>query len=352
MQAQTIMLPIVYRYLLLLLVLLLGFTFTTTVASACLSPVFRGRCFRNALNVARLSVRTGAVSALRSRQLNTGTGIAIPGGHAAAAGRRRRRSHPHFPTGDCPARASGATSLGVGFGLGLPIIDDILEPIEMLWEFYMARDEIQEQMLANAGKILRKNSVRALGFTGAAVATAETLARLGLIGDRGEGVAEYLRENQRVRERLQKMDDAFDEQMPGVVARTCRSCFRRYRGLPEKLKFTIAFSTGATIQQTLINAAVSAIKLSVGTFVVLETMAFTGIIGEPGESIVEWVDDHDQEIRERFGKRWGNKAKRFRQGCRKYLSFDGIVELYEAAVDEEKVATFGLGLGMVAGSLV
>ena len=31
---------------------------------------------------------------------------------------------------------------------------------------------------------------------------------------------------------------------------------------------------------------------------------------------------------------------------------DGIVELYEAAVDEEKVATFGMGLGMVAGSFV
>ena len=28
------------------------------------------------------------------------------------------------------------------------------------------------------------------------------------------------------------------------------------------------------------------------------------------------------------------------------MSLDGIVELYEAAVDEEKVATFGMGLGM------
>ena len=46
------------------------------------------------------------------------------------------------------------------------------------------------------------------------------------------------------------------------------------------------------------------------------------------------------------------KTKKFRQACRKYLSLDGIVELYEAAVDEEKVATFGMGLGMVAGSLV
>lgn len=323
--------------------------FTFTLASASLSPVFQGQCFRNALSTARLSVRIGVMSALKSRQLNgriATAGVPVVG---------QQRWSQHFPTtsstGNCAAR-SGVTPLGIGFGLGLPIIDDVLEPIEMLLDFNTARDEIQEQMLANAGKILRKNSVRAIGFTGVAVATAEALARLGFIGDRGEGVAAYLKENQKLKDRLQKMDDTFDEQFPGVVARTCRSCFQRYRALPEKLKFTIAFSTGATIQQTLINAAVSAIKLSVGTFVLLETMAFTGIIGEPGESIVEWVEDHDDEIRKRFGERMGKKAKRFRQGCRKYLSFDGIVELYEAAVEEEKVATFGLGLGMLAGSLV
>lgn len=240
---------------------------------------------------------------------------------------RRKGNHP-----------SSRTALGVGFGLGLPIIDDILEPIELMWEFYTARDEIQEQMLANAGKFLKKKSVQALGFAGAAVASAEVLARAGFIGDRGEGIAEYVRENEKIKERLRKLDDTIDEQMPGVMARSFRSCFRRYRALPERAKFAIAFSTGATLQQTIINTAVSAIKLSVGSFVVLETMAFCGIIGEPGESIMEWIEDHDDELKDRFDKRWGVKTKKFRQACRKYLSLDGMVELYEAAVDEEKVS--------------
>lgn len=82
--------------------------------------------------------------------------------------------------------SSSRTALGIGFGLGLPIIDDILEPIELMWEFYTARDEIQEQMLANAGKFLKKKSVQALGFAGVAVAGAEVLARVGFIGDRGK----------------------------------------------------------------------------------------------------------------------------------------------------------------------
>ena len=236
--------------------------------------------------------------------------------------------------------------------LGLPIIDDILEPIELMWEFYTARDEIQEQMLANAGKFLKKKSVQALGFAGMAAAGAEVLARVGFIGDRGEGIAEYVRESEKIKERLRKLDDTIDEQMPGVMARSFRSCFRRYRALPERAKFAIAFSTGATLQQTIINTAVSVIKLSVGSFVVLETMAFCGIIGEPGESIMEWIEDHDDELKERFDKKWGVKTKKFRQTCRKCLSLEGMIELYEAAVDEEKVATFGMGLGMVAGSLV
>uniref|UniRef100_A0A6U0KKB3 Uncharacterized protein n=1 Tax=Minutocellus polymorphus TaxID=265543 RepID=A0A6U0KKB3_9STRA len=304
------------------------------------SPVFHGEVFRNALQSASLSVRLGCQSALTP---------------SLSRHRYRHRSSVRqqrtAPTAGRIGGRSG-TTLRVGFGLGLPIVDDILEPIELCWEFYTARDEIQEQMLTNAGKFLKKKSVQALGFAGAAVAGAEILARVGFIGDRGEGIAQYMKENEKIKERLRKMDDTIEEQMPGVMARSVRSCFRRYRALPERAKFAIAFSTGATLQQTIINAAVSAIKLSVGSFVVLETMAFCGIIGEPGESIVEYIDDHDDELKERFDQRWGVKAKKFRQTCRKYLSLDGIVELYEAAVDEEKVATFGMGLGMVAGSLV
>lgn len=300
------------------------------------SPVFHCEVFRNALQSARFSVRVGCQSALmptRHRQRC----------QSLASLSQRRRRNPS---------SSGRTALGVGFGLGLPIIDDILEPIELMWEFYTARDEIQEQMLANAGKFLKKKSVQALGFAGVAAAGAEVLARVGFIGDRGEGIAEYVRESEKIKERLRKLDDTIDEQMPGVMARSFRSCFRRYRALPERAKFAIAFSTGATLQQTIINTAVSAIKLSVGSFVVLETMAFCGVIGEPGESIMEWIEDHDDELKERFDKKWGVKTKKFRQACRKCLSLEGMIELYEAAVDEEKVATFGMGLGMVAGSFV
>ena len=62
------------------------------------------------------------------------------------------------------------------------------------------------------------------------------------------------------------------------------------------------------------------------------------------DKVRKWAADRiakittTSKLKERFDKKWGVKTKKFRQACRKYLSLDGIVELYEAAVDEEKVA--------------
>jgi hypothetical protein len=74
---------------------------------------------------------------------------------------------------------------------------------------------------------------------------------------------------------------------------------------------------------------------------VVEGLSFAGVIGEPGESFVKWIDSHDKKTE------WVKKTRQFRNAVHKNVSFDALERFYEAAVDEEKVACMGFAIGSV-----
>eukprot|EP00547_Thalassionema_nitzschioides_P003632 CAMPEP_0194212862 /NCGR_PEP_ID=MMETSP0156-20130528/13003_1 /TAXON_ID=33649 /ORGANISM="Thalassionema nitzschioides, Strain L26-B" /LENGTH=85 /DNA_ID=CAMNT_0038940755 /DNA_START=722 /DNA_END=979 /DNA_ORIENTATION=+ len=78
------------------------------------------------------------------------------------------------------------------------------------------------------------------------------------------------------------------------------------------------------------------------SFFVIETMSFLGIIGEPGESILDWVED---EMEKHSG--WTQSIASCHKGLRGKLSFEWLEDMYKATVDEEKIASFGFSVGTV-----
>jgi hypothetical protein len=220
----------------------------------------------------------------------------------------------------------------------IPIFD-ILEPLETIWEFYCNRDDIMLEMLQQGAAFAKKNSVRAMGFILIACSTAQALCLLGIIGDRGEGIIMKLRESERLQEygveRVCQKTAAFMTDV-GVKA------FKQYRRWGNKSKFAVAVSVGALFSNAAVNITTLSVKVGISSFLVLEGLSFAGVIGEPGESLAEWIDAHDDGATE-----WVKETQKFKRFVRKYVSLDALETFYEAAVDEEKVACAGFAIGSI-----
>lgn len=211
----------------------------------------------------------------------------------------------------------------------IPIFD-ILEPLETLWEFYCNRDDILLEMMQQSASFFAKNSVKAMGFLLIACSAAQALAMFGIIGDRGEGLLGW----------------AHDFGVEKVLQRTAAcmtdlsvKSFRQYRKWGNKSKFAVAVSVGALFSSAAVNITTLSVKALISSFLVLEGLSFAGVIGEPGESLAEWIDSHDKKVE------WVKRTKQFGAGVRKYVSWDALETFYETAVDEEKVACAGFTIG-------
>jgi len=226
------------------------------------------------------------------------------------------------------------------------LIEDALEPLETLWEFYTAREDIMDEMLRRGADVLRRNSFRAAVFLATGTLIAEGLARVGLMGNRGEGLAGYVRDHRsRIESTAKNARGGVEERAPHWMARQGVRALKVYTHLPEKSKFAIAMSAGSVAGKSALSATVLTVRLTALAFVSLEVLAFTGIIGEPGESLLNWVDDHRDDISE-----WERRTQRFRRDVRRCLqSWDGIADLYSEAVGEEKVACLGFAGGVALG---
>ena len=82
------------------------------------------------------------------------------------------------------------------------------------------------------------------------------------------------------------------------------------------------------------------------SFFVLETASFLGIIGEPGESLLDWVDDEVERAAP-----WTGRLARWHKAARQQCNLQVLENLYEACVDEEKIASFGFSVGTVCALL-
>ena len=220
---------------------------------------------------------------------------------------------------------------------------DPLEPLEMMWEFYCKRYEILDELLGKVAAFTKRNSVKVVCVVAGLYVSAELLARVGVFGKRGEGLFQTIFQSDRIQEGveervLQKMSTfMLDKSMDSL------RLLRRFGG---KSKFAISLSVGAFFGKGVIQLTTFLVRSVMITFFVLETLSFLGVIGEQGETILDWIDDQRDSSAE-----WVKRFARFHKGARKRMNMEFLESFYEAAVDEEKIAAFGFSLGTVIGLL-
>ena len=223
----------------------------------------------------------------------------------------------------------------------LPTLLLWLEPLESAWEFYINRDEIMEELIGRAFQFARGNSIKASISLAACYAFADTVARLGCIGKRGEGLFHTI-------QHAPAFQDMVEEHLFGrLVTKSTDAAIdllEKYRKLGKRSKCAVAFSAGALFSKTAINATVAMVRLTLTTFVVVEGLSFAGVIGEPGESIVDWFETNEAKT-----NAWIAQIRQYRKQARKHINFENVENWYETAVEKEKVASLGFAVGSLVG---
>jgi hypothetical protein len=216
---------------------------------------------------------------------------------------------------------------------------DPLEPLELLWEFYCKRYEILDEVLTDLSHFARKRSARAVVYFVGALGAAEILARLGVLGKKHKSLKSVIKNSKRVNEGL---EERIYQKTSSFLLDHIILVFSKFRRFGNKSKFAIAVSAGGLFGRFSIRATVVCVKTVMISFFVLETASFLGIVGDVGESVLDWVDDE----RER-GSAWTMKVARWHKVARKSMNLEVLQNLYEACVDEEKIASFGFSVGTV-----
>ena len=213
-----------------------------------------------------------------------------------------------------------------------------------MWEFYCNRYEILEELLGKLALFTRRNSVHAVAIMGVAFVSAEVLARLGVLGeDNNKGLWNWVTKSKRFQEGVPER--ALQKTSSVLMKRGVDSLrlFRRFGG---KSKFAISVGVGAMCGTSIIRLTTFAVRAVLISFFVLETLSFLGVIGEQGETILDWIDDQRDN-----SAPWVKKFAMWHKEARSRLNFEWLESFYKAAVDEEKIAVFGFSVGTVTGIL-
>ena len=216
---------------------------------------------------------------------------------------------------------------------------DPLEPIETVWELYVNRYEILDEMVSRLSQFTRRRSLRAgLYFVGA-LGAAEILARVGVLGKKKKSLVHVLRDSRRVNEGV---EERLYQKTSSWMLNHAIDVFSKFHHFSNKSKFAIAVSAGGLFGQVAIQATVLAVKTVLISFFVLETASFLGIIGDPGESLLDFFEDEYERH-----AAWTTRVAHWHKGARQCMNLEVLEELYEACVDEEKIASFGFSVGTI-----
>ena len=165
-----------------------------------------------------------------------------------------------------------------------------LEPLEMLWEMYCNRYEIMEELLAKIAIASKNNLIRATVVIVPAFVIGDVLARFGVIGAKGEGLVGYVKKKTSTSERFRDgtRERAFQKTSAFLVDKGIDGFTKTFRMFGRRGKFAISVSAGAMFGQSVIRLTAFTVRVTLISFFVLETMSFLGIIGEQGESLLQW----------------------------------------------------------------
>ena len=221
---------------------------------------------------------------------------------------------------------------------------DPLEPFEMLWELYCNRYEIMEELLAKAAIASKNNLIRAAIIIVPAYIVGDILARCGIIGVKGQGLLGYVTTKTKSSKRFTEgtKERAYQKTGAFLVDKSIDGFSHAFHMVGRRGKFAISVSAGVLFGQTIIRATAMMVRVTLISFFFIETMSFLGIIGECGESILQWVEDE----RSRHAK-WTETLAKRHKALRKRMSLEWLLDLYENIVDEEKIASFGFSVGTV-----
>lgn len=212
-----------------------------------------------------------------------------------------------------------------------------LEPLELAWELYCKRYDLLDELVVKVVAVAKRHTIKALVVVGGALTVGEVLARVGILGI--QGLKAYLWESERFKGGTEKR--LFQKTSAWMVD-SGLDALQHFHGLGSKSKFAISISAGALFGRAMIASTVVCVKTILVSFFVLETLSFLGVIGDAGESILDWVEDEY----ERHAS-WTMYLASWHKKARRKMSLAWLEELYEAAVDEEKIASFGFSVGTV-----
>lgn len=217
----------------------------------------------------------------------------------------------------------------------LPFLWDFLEPFENAWEFYVNRDDILEELLTQSAQFAKRHSVRFIAVTLGTYLTLDLASRLVW----RKGIVAAIQSSEEAHDTLEEKIFQKIARDSAQVGLSLLYNFRRFGG---KSKFAVALSSGALFYDIAIQLTTTIVKLSIGSFIVLEVMSFAGVIGEPGESIVDWIEDHRADE-----SSWNNRLKTAKCFVKEHVSLEKLDDFYAVAVDEEKVACMGFAIGSI-----
>jgi len=172
--------------------------------------------------------------------------------------------------------------------------------------------------------------------------TAEIMAYLGMIGDRGEGLYDWALENE---SQMQSMVGKWGMRPGGFLRSRLESMLNSYKNLPAKAKFASAVSAGTTAFPFILKTSLwSGVTVTSG-FLLAEFLALLGVLGDPGEGFGEWVKDGDAEpILHSFRKITAELLVVLRQK----LQIFELAQAFWGSSRNDRVFWAGFGIGATA----
>lgn len=176
--------------------------------------------------------------------------------------------------------------------------------------------------------------------------TAEIMAYLGFIGDRGEGLYEWAMDNE---EMMHSWIKNWGMRPGGYVRHRLELMLQAYKNLPPKAKFASAVSTGTTAFPLVLKTSLWSGAITTIVYLCAEMLAFIGILGDPGEGLRSWVEEGDAEPLLHTMRRVTDKI---RFVLRKKLHVQKLLTSFVDNIRNDTIFWWGFAVGGVASILI
>jgi hypothetical protein len=173
----------------------------------------------------------------------------------------------------------------------------------------------------------------------------------GLIGEKGEGLYEFVLDNEDV---IRARISALGLQPGGLLRTTIEGFINSFLALPDRAKFAFSVSLGVSFFPFFVRCCIYLSKVILIGYANFELLALVGILGgNPGKGAVAW---YNSEGGRQLFKSVGRTAERYRLQLRRVLfrryQMGPLIHKYMNTAQEDKVLWVGSAIGSVASVLL